>query len=98
MIQNDRAPRWNNRILDAVPAETMRVLAPHLVEVEVARGTVTTGAGEPLRHVDFPIDAVIAILAVTPSGKTIEAAAIGPHFAAFPALSGGSRSMRFVRA
>jgi CRP-like cAMP-binding protein len=77
MIQNDRAPRWNNRILDAVPAETMRVLAPHLVEVEVARGTVTTGAGEPLRHVDFPIDAVIAILAVTPSGKTIEAAAIG---------------------
>lgn len=75
--QNDDSQQWNNRILDAVPAGTMRALARHLKRVDVARGTITTQAGSRLAYVDFPISAVIAIVAVTPSGKTIEASVIG---------------------
>ena len=77
MTQQDDIPTWNNRLLDALPAATLRTLASSFKRVDVARGVVTTRAGEPVAHVDFPIDAVMSIVAVTPSGKTIEAAVIG---------------------
>ena len=78
LMTHDAAIRtWNNRLLDALPPETQAAIAEQLTRVELARGTVTTRAGAPLVHVDFPIDALIAIVAGTPSGKTVEIAVAG---------------------
>jgi CRP-like cAMP-binding protein len=77
MMHNTLSQPWGNRLLDALPAATQRALAPALKRVQLARGAVTMHAGRPLEHVDFPVDAVIAITARTPSGKTAEAAAVG---------------------
>jgi CRP-like cAMP-binding protein len=78
MTHNDDDNRpWGNLLLDSLPDNILREFVVGINRVDVARGTITTRAGEPLRHVDFPIDAVIAVIAETPSGKTVEAAVIG---------------------
>ena len=78
MTQNDDETKpWGNRILDSLPKNMLCEFAPGIERVDVARGTVTTRSGEVLRHVDFPVDAVIAVIAAAPSGKTVEAAVIG---------------------
>lgn len=68
---------FGNRLLDALPDRTKDAIASRVKRVALVRGVVTTRAGEPLQHVDFPIDAVIAVVAGTPSGKTIEVAVVG---------------------
>jgi CRP-like cAMP-binding protein len=77
MTEDEPRPQWGNQLLDRLPAEVQAAIAPHLTRVAVHRGTVTTIAGEPLLHVDFPIDALIAVIARTPSGQTIEVAVVG---------------------
>jgi CRP-like cAMP-binding protein len=64
-------------VIDALPEKARRAIVPLLKPVMLTRGTVTTRAGDRLSHVDFPIDAVIAMVATTPSGRTVEIAAIG---------------------
>lgn len=64
-------------MIDALPEKTRHAIAPLLKPVVLARGTVTTRAGERLQHVDFPVDAVISVIATTPSGRTVEIVAIG---------------------
>jgi CRP-like cAMP-binding protein len=66
-----------NAAIDSLPAKTRRAILPFLKPIVLARGVVTTRAGERVSHVDFPIDAVIAVTATTPSGRTVEVAAIG---------------------
>ena len=77
MLQDDHLPTWGNGLLDSLPERTLRAVAPRLRRIAVTRGTVTTRVGEPLEHVDFPIDAMISIIAHAPSGKTIEVAVVG---------------------
>jgi CRP-like cAMP-binding protein len=77
MTHDELLPQWENQLLDRLPAGVQEAIAPHLTRVAVARGTVTTTAGEPLLYVDFPIDALIAVIARTPSGQTIEVAVVG---------------------
>jgi CRP-like cAMP-binding protein len=66
-----------NSVIDALPEKAWRSIAPLLKPVMLTRGTVTTRAGERLNHVDFPIDAVVAVVATTPGGRTVEVAAVG---------------------
>jgi CRP-like cAMP-binding protein len=77
MTQDEPPLRWGNRLLDALPDAVGQAAGRRLKRVNVGRGTVTTLAGAPLEHVDFPIDALIAVIACTPSGKMIEVAVIG---------------------
>ena len=77
MTQDEPQPRWGNRLLDTLPDQLQQGIGRRLKRLTIGRGTVTTLAGEPLEHVDFPIDAVIAVIACTPSGKTIEVAVVG---------------------
>jgi len=70
-------PALGNCVLDGLPHGSQRMIRPLLKRVALARGIVTTREGEPLRHVDFPIDAVISVMAGTRSGKTIEVASVG---------------------
>jgi CRP-like cAMP-binding protein len=66
-----------NLVIDALPEKARRSVMPLLKPVMLTRGTITTRAGDRLSHVDFPIDAVVAVVATTPSGRTVEVAAIG---------------------
>jgi CRP-like cAMP-binding protein len=68
---------FGNSVIDVLPAKTRRSIAPLLKPIVIARGTVTTRAGDRITHVDFPVDAVIAVIATTPRGRTVEVAAIG---------------------
>ncbi len=68
---------WGNRVLDRLPVASQHALLPVAAKLALARGAVTTRAGEPLQHVDFPIDAIVAVIARTPSGKSIETAVVG---------------------
>jgi CRP-like cAMP-binding protein len=77
MTQDIAIRTWGNRLLDSLPPQTQEALAAKMTRVELARGTVTTRAGAPIMHVDFPIDAIVAIVAGTPSGKTVEIAVAG---------------------
>jgi CRP-like cAMP-binding protein len=77
MTQDESQPRWENHLLDTLPGALQQIIGRRLTRVSVGRGTITTLAGAPLEHVDFPIDALIAVIACTPSGKTIEVAVIG---------------------
>jgi CRP-like cAMP-binding protein len=66
-----------NSVIDALPEKAWHTIVPLLKPVMLTRGTVTTRAGDRLSHVDFPLDAVVAVIATTPSGRTVEVAAIG---------------------
>jgi len=66
-----------NSVIDALPEKARRIVMPLLETVMLARGVVTTVAGKRLTHVDFPVDAVVTVMAATPSGRTVELAAIG---------------------
>jgi CRP-like cAMP-binding protein len=77
MLQEEHVPSWENRLLDALPDASLRAEALRLKRVAVTRGTLTSRAGEPLQYVDFPIDAMISVIAHAPSGKTIEVAVVG---------------------
>jgi CRP-like cAMP-binding protein len=77
MTQDDDQPQWGNSLLDTLPETTQGALATRLKRVLLPRGAVTTRAGDALRHVDFPIDALISIIAVAPSGKSIEVTVVG---------------------
>lgn len=77
MTHDNISGTWGNRLLDNLPADTQLALKTQLKRVALQRGVVTTRTGRPIEHVDFPIDAVIAIVAETPSGKTLEVAVAG---------------------
>jgi CRP-like cAMP-binding protein len=66
-----------NSVIDALPESARRAVVPFVKRVMLERGVVTTVAGDPLGHVDFPVDAVVTVMATTPSGRTVELAAIG---------------------
>jgi CRP-like cAMP-binding protein len=66
-----------NRILVAlVPGERARLL-PHLRPITFAQGDVLHEAGEPVASVYFPLTAVVALLATTEDGASVEAALVG---------------------
>jgi CRP-like cAMP-binding protein len=77
MTQDDDQPQWDNILIDALPVATQRALATRLKRVVLARGAITTRTGDALQHVDFPIDALLSIIAIAPSGKSIEVAVVG---------------------
>ena len=66
-----------NHILNALPAESRRRLFPHLRLVELPLGKVLYESGGVLRHIYFPIDAIVSLLYVLDSGASAEIAVVG---------------------
>lgn len=66
-----------NRILGALPLEQRTRLAEHLELVPIETGRVLHESGEIIRHVYFPIDAVVSLLYVMEDGASAEVAVIG---------------------
>lgn len=66
-----------NHILNALPEEARARLFPHLKLVELPLGKVLYESGGPLRHMYFPIDAIVSLLYVLDNGASAEIAVVG---------------------
>jgi CRP-like cAMP-binding protein len=66
-----------NRILNALPADARERLFSHLKLVELPLGKVLYESGAPLRHIYFPIDAIVSLLYVLNNGASAEIAVVG---------------------
>jgi len=68
-----------NSLLDALPAEDLAMVAPHLVQVDLERGRLLYDPGDPIDQVYFPHDGVISLMTLMESGAAIESTTIGPE-------------------
>lgn len=66
-----------NQILRALPPRESRLLEPHLKPLMLAKDAVLYEAGERIKHVYFPEEAIISCLSVTADGESIEVCVVG---------------------
>jgi CRP-like cAMP-binding protein len=66
-----------NHILNALPEDARARLVSHLKLVQLPLGKVLYESGGPLRHVYFPIDAIVSLLYVLDNGASAEIAVVG---------------------
>jgi CRP-like cAMP-binding protein len=66
-----------NRLLAALPRETLASLAPDVKEMSLLQGTVILEPGDPIEHIYFPHTGMISLVITTKDGGTIETATIG---------------------
>lgn len=66
-----------NHVLKEVPFEEFDRLINHMQLMEVDGKEVLHQAGEPIRHVFFPITALMSMLIHTSEGETVELATVG---------------------
>ena len=72
-------PVANNQLLASLPPELGGVLAPLLEPVALSTGETLYDAGTVLRHVHFPVTAVISLFSPLLDGACAEAAVVGPE-------------------
>jgi CRP-like cAMP-binding protein len=75
-MHSDHAPQQNRLLAALSPAEHDR-LTPHLELISLALGTVLYEAGDRLRHVYFPTDAIVSLLYVLEDGASAEISVVG---------------------
>jgi CRP-like cAMP-binding protein len=66
-----------NRLLAALSAEARERVLPSVSVVEVERQQYTNIFDTPMRTVDFPIDAIMSVVATLANGSTCEVATVG---------------------
>lgn len=66
-----------NQLLAALPADVRGRLFPKLEPVALPLGKVLYESGIPLRHVYFPVDAIVSLLYVMKNGASAEIAVVG---------------------
>jgi CRP-like cAMP-binding protein len=66
-----------NTLLAALPEDIQLRLAPHLKPVDMPLGMVLYEPGDTLRHVHFPLDAIVSLLYVMENGASAEIAVVG---------------------
>jgi len=64
-------------ILKDLPAVVAASLEEHLTDVELPQSLVLQEAGRPVSQVYFPLSGMVSLLAVTPSGESIETGIVG---------------------
>jgi CRP-like cAMP-binding protein len=66
-----------NRLLDALPKADRVNLVRDLKVVELAAHQFTQSVGSTMQHVDFPIDAVLSVVATLKNGDSVEVGTTG---------------------
>jgi CRP-like cAMP-binding protein len=66
-----------NHLLDALPDADLARLLPQLERVPLVLGKALYESGEQLRHVYFPVDAIVSLLYVMADGASAEIAIVG---------------------
>ena len=90
--------RRTNGVLGVLAPDDRRRLEPHLEPVHLPRRKILHEPGTTIRHVFFPLDGVVSLLALTVDGYAAEVAAIGNDglvglAAVFPSRTGGYQSL-----
>jgi CRP-like cAMP-binding protein len=67
----------DNRLLAALPSETLANLDRDLKHVSIKQGAVIFEPGAPLDTIYFPVTGLISLVVVTRNGATVEAATVG---------------------
>ncbi|WP_175917876.1 Crp/Fnr family transcriptional regulator [Burkholderia pyrrocinia] len=65
-----------NAILDALPEDSIRTIAPHLELVRIKAGMLDR-VGEPMRHLHFPTTAMMSVQHLMEDGAMVEVAVVG---------------------
>lgn len=66
-----------NRLFDALGPAARERLRPHVDLVNLTKGRVLYEPGDAPRHAFFPLDGMIALLALTDEGQALELAIVG---------------------
>jgi CRP-like cAMP-binding protein len=69
----------NNQLLASLPPEVADVLAARIEGVDLVAGTNLYEAGSVLRHVYFPVTAVVSLVSPLQDGACAEVAVVGPE-------------------
>jgi len=70
-------PAVQNRLIEALPAEDLGLVAPHLTLIDLERGRLLYDPGDPIEMIYFPHDGVISLMTLMENGAAIESATIG---------------------
>lgn len=83
----------SNRVLRAFSEDSRQRLQPHLEAVRLSSGRILYEPGDLFRHVLFPENGVISLLALTSDGAAVEVAMIGSDaFVGLPTLTAAGTS------
>jgi CRP-like cAMP-binding protein len=82
-------PRSENFLLERLPEPVRDALAPSLIETPLRQGVVLQEAGRLVDHVYFPLSGMVSLVAVTPSGESIETGIVGREGAVCGGLAAG---------
>jgi len=66
-----------NRLLAGLPPADFALLAPHLTDAVLDKGTVLQEPGDPIAWVYFPHSGLVSLLGVLPDGYAVDAVTIG---------------------
>jgi len=66
-----------NRLLAGLPPADFDLLAPHVSEMILDKGSVLQEPGQPITRVYFPHGGLIAMLGMLPEGHAVDTASIG---------------------
>lgn len=66
-----------NRLLNLLPGELYKKLAPNLKRVSLELGTILHSPGETIEALYFPLDCIISITVTMNNGSTAEAGMVG---------------------
>jgi len=87
-------PPPNNQLLASLPPDVARVLQSRIESVDLEAGTVLYQAGTVLRHVYFPVTAVVSLASPLMNGANAEAAVVGSEgVVGVCAFMGGGKSL-----
>ncbi|UTL83136.1 Crp/Fnr family transcriptional regulator [Pseudomonas putida] len=67
----------HNYLLAALSEQVLGRLEPHLEPVDLALGQALYESGDTLRHVYFPVDAIVSLLYVMENGASAEISVVG---------------------
>lgn len=82
----------HNDLLAALPADGRARLLSQLELVTLPLGKTLYAPGDAVRHAYFPVDCIISLLALTPSGASVEIAVVGAEGVAGVSLFMGGES------
>ena len=71
------APSAGNQVLGALSSRDYTLLAPHLRNVSLTRGTILHYHGQHIAHVYFPHSGMVSIVITMRDGTMVETAALG---------------------
>lgn len=77
MPSQKRTGRVANRLLSALPAKEYQRLLPDLEDVNLIFADILCEPGERIRHVYFPNDSIVSLLAAVGNHSTLEVGIVG---------------------